>query len=261
MAELKQILRRYELILNSAGEGIYGLDINGKGTFVNPAAIAMTGWTEEDVIGQPLHSQHHHSKINGEFYPQHECPIYAALQDGEVHHVTDEVFWHKDGSSFPVHYTSTPIWESGNIIGAVVVFQDVSKIKQAEQAMARLQRQNELLLASAGEGICGFDCDGKVTFINPTATRLLAWPDQTLDGQTIHDIFGQDHPGQSEICPVHNIVKGKKFYQLSDVPFWRHDKTSFPADFISTPVMENNSLEGVVLVFSDITERKSQNKS
>ena len=111
MNDSKQILRCYELILTSAGEGIYGLDSEGKGTFGNPAAIAMTGWTEEDIINQPVHEKHHHSKANGSDYPQHECPIYAALKDGEIHHITDEVFWRKDGSSFPVHYTSTPIWE------------------------------------------------------------------------------------------------------------------------------------------------------
>ena len=129
MSVPEQILHRYKLILTSAGEGIYGLDLEGRGTFVNPAAIAMTGWTEEDIIGQVVHEQHHHSRASGEHYPQYECPIYAALKDGEVHHITNEVFWRKDGSSFPVHYTSTPIWEDGSIVGAVVIFQDVSKIK------------------------------------------------------------------------------------------------------------------------------------
>ena len=62
----KQILRHYELILNSAGEGIYGLDIKGKATFVNPAAIALTGWTEDELIGQCIHHKHHHSKADGE---------------------------------------------------------------------------------------------------------------------------------------------------------------------------------------------------
>ncbi len=145
MSDSKQILRRYELILTSAGEGIYGLDHEGKGTFVNPAAIAMTGWTETDVIGQPMHEKHHHSKANGSHYPQTECPIYAALKDGAVHHITDEVFWRQDGSSFPVHYSSTPIWENDAIIGAVVVFQDVSDLKQAEQKLKNALSEIEQL--------------------------------------------------------------------------------------------------------------------
>ena len=256
MTVTNQILRRYELILTSAGEGIYGLDHEGKGTFVNPAAVAMTGWTEADVIGQPVHDKHHHSKANGEHYPREQCPIYAALQDGAVHHVTEEVFWRKDGSSFPVHYTSTPIWENGIIVGAVVVFQDVSKIKQAEAELAVLQRRNELVLSAAGEGICGFDCEGQVTFINPTAAALLAWSDHNPSGQSIHDIFGLDEPNSDEYCPVHNIVRGKKRYQASDKQFWRLDSTSFPVDFVSTPIMEDNKLQGVVVVFRDITERK-----
>lgn len=261
MSNTTQILRRYELILTSAGEGIYGLDSKGKATFVNPAAIAMTGWTEEDVIGESIHAQHHHSRANGEHYPQQQCPIYAALQDGEIHHVTDEVFWRKDGSCFPVHYTSTPIWENNAIVGAVVVFQDVSKLKQAESELAALQRHNQLVLSAAGEGICGFDCEGLVTFINPAAAAMLAWPDQQLAEQTIHHIFGNNDPQYEEYCPVHNIMQGKKRFQVSDKLFWRQDGSSFPVDFVSTPIMEDDKLQGVVVIFSDITERKkSQEK-
>ena len=256
MTVSEQILRRYELILTSAGDGIYGLDHEGKGSFVNPAAIAMTGWEEADVIGQPVHEKHHHSKANGNHYPKQECPIYAALKDGAVHHITDEVFWRKDGSSFPVHYTSTPIIENDNIVGAVVVFQDVSEIKKAEASLALFQRRNELLLSAAGEGICGFDCEGQVTFINPTASTLLAWQDLNLDGQTIHDIFGLNEPKADEYCPVHNIVSGKKRYQASDKQFWRSDGSSFPVDFVSTPILEDGQLQGIVVVFRDITERK-----
>ncbi len=256
MTTSEDILRRYQLILTSAGEGIYGLDKNGKGTFVNPAAIAMTGWTEDDVIGKPVHPLHHHTKHNGNPYPQHECPIYAVLNDGEVHHVTDEIFWRKDGSFFPVHYTSTPIRENGIIIGAVVVFQDVSKLMQTQYSLAQLQRHNELLLAAAGEGICGFDCNGNVTFINPAAADLLGWREQSLDRLTIHNIFGRDEPKAEEYCPVHNIVNGKQRFQAVDKRFWRNDGTTFPVDFVSTPILEDDRLQGVVVVFRDITERK-----
>ncbi len=255
MTVSEQIQHRYELILTSAGDGIYGLDHEGKGTFVNPAAIAMTGWTEADVIGQPVHEKHHHSKANGNAYPKEECPIYAALKDGAVHHITDEVFWRKDGSSFPVHYTSTPIIENDVIVGAVVVFQDVSKIKQAEASLTLFQRRNELLLSAAGEGICGFDCKGQVTFINPAASTLLAWQDLNPIGQSIHDIFGLNEPAD-KYCPVQNVVNGKKRYQASDKQFWRADGSSFSVDFVSTPILEGDQLQGVVMVFSNITERK-----
>jgi len=256
MTELKQILRRYELILKSAGEGIYGLDAEGRASFVNPAALEMTGWIEEDVLGELIHVQHHHSRANGEHYPRHECPIYAALKDGEVHHITDEVFWHKDGTSFPVHYTSTPIREFGEIVGAVVVFQDVSKLKQAETELALLQRRSTLVLAAAGEGICGFDCEGNVTFVNPTASAMLAWPLKSPKAQSIHNIFGRDELNAEAYCPVQNILDGKNVFKASDKVFWRADGSNFPVDFVSTPIMDDDKLQGVVVVFRDITQRQ-----
>ena len=133
---LEQLRRQNELILHAAGEGIYGLDVHGNTTFVNPAAARMIGWKAEELIGKPQHDILHHSKSDGTPYPKEECPIYAAFRDGAVHHVTDEVFWRKDGTSFPVEYISTPIRnEPGKLVGAVVTFKDITERKRAEQAL------------------------------------------------------------------------------------------------------------------------------
>ncbi|GAB1257212.1 sigma 54-interacting transcriptional regulator [Aurantivibrio plasticivorans] len=123
----------HELILGAAGEGIYGLDCNGNATFVNEAAIRILGWNEGDLIGNPLHDLHHHSHADGSRYPREECPVYAALKDGEIHQVDDEVFWHSDGRAVPVEYVSTPIWENGELKGAVCIFRDISERVKAEQ--------------------------------------------------------------------------------------------------------------------------------
>jgi len=131
---LARLLDERARILEAAGEGIYGLDCQGLGTFANPAAINMLGWTLEDVIGQPVHQLHHHTHADGSPYPREQCPIYAALRDGKVHHEENEVFWRADGSCLPVEYTSTPIRDSdGSQLGAVVVFRDISERKQAER--------------------------------------------------------------------------------------------------------------------------------
>ena len=82
-----------------------------------------------------MHTILHHTKPDGSHFPAHECPIYAAFKDGKVHHIDDQVFWHKDGSSIPVEYTSTPIYENNELVGAVVVFTDISNRKKAEQAL------------------------------------------------------------------------------------------------------------------------------
>ena len=116
-SELSLVKRRNELILAAAGEAIYGLDCDGKTTFVNPASTRMLGYTEDELLGQPMHSLLHHTRPDGSDFPREQCPIYAAFKDGAIHHVNDEVFWRKDGSSLPVEYTSTPINEDEILCG------------------------------------------------------------------------------------------------------------------------------------------------
>ena len=150
-AELEHIKQLHDLILQAAGEGVYGLDCEGMTTFVNPAAAHMLGWEADALIGQPMHKLLHHTRPDGTPFPRKECPIYAAFKDGAVHLVDDEVFWRKDGSSFPVDYTSTPIHENGKLAGAVVVFKDITERKQTEQelkqAYAEVERMKERLEA------------------------------------------------------------------------------------------------------------------
>jgi PAS domain S-box-containing protein len=144
MAESLARLTRHEtLILESAGEGICGLDRHGKATFVNPAAARMTGYAVEELISRPVHDMLHHSRPDGTPYPREACPSYAALTDGTVHRTTDEVFWRKNGTNFPIDYISTPIHEGGEIVGAVVTFNDITERKRAEKLLADYSRTLE----------------------------------------------------------------------------------------------------------------------
>ncbi len=130
---VKQLITQNELILASAGEGIYGLDCDGNTTFANPAAAEILGWERDELLGKPQHMLIHHSHKDGSAYPREDCPIYAAFNDGKVHTVDSEVFWRKDGTCLPVEYTSTPIRNDvGELAGAVVTFRDISARKKAE---------------------------------------------------------------------------------------------------------------------------------
>jgi len=142
---LEQLRRQHQLILNAVGEGVYGLDLKGNVTFVNPAAAAMIDWPMEELVGKSMHRVLHHSHDDSSPYPRENCPIYAAFQDGSVHRVTDEVFWRKDGTSFPVEYISTPMRdEAGQLIGAVVTFRDITQRRWAEQVLQRANEELEL---------------------------------------------------------------------------------------------------------------------
>ncbi len=136
--KVRALHQRNELLLTSAAQGIYGLDVEGKTTFVNPAAATMLGYSVEELIGCPMHAMMHYMKPDGSLYPREECPMYVAFMDGTTHHVEDEILWRKDGTSFPVAYTSTPMRdENENIIGAVVTFSDISARKATEQALLK----------------------------------------------------------------------------------------------------------------------------
>jgi formate hydrogenlyase transcriptional activator len=141
----RDIERENQLILSAAGEGIYGVNAEGKTTFVNPAAERMLGYTAEDLVGQDIHSMVHHSHADGSHYPGHDCPIYGAFRDGHIHTVGDEVFWRKDGTSFWVEYTSTPIRDRGAVVGAVVVFRDVSLKREADEKLRAALEEVESL--------------------------------------------------------------------------------------------------------------------
>jgi diguanylate cyclase (GGDEF)-like protein/PAS domain S-box-containing protein len=132
---LDRLRHQHEMVLKSAGEGIFGLDLEGHATFVNPTATDMTGWDADDLLGRSLHDTLHHTKPDGAPYPKEQCPIYAAFTTGATHSRDDEVFWRKDGTSFPVEYVSTPISEDGEIAGAVVTFRDITERKALESQL------------------------------------------------------------------------------------------------------------------------------
>ena len=171
--ELNQLRRQHQLILNSVGDGVYGLDAQGNVTFVNPAAAAMIGWDVHDLIGKSMHAVLHHSHPDGSHYARETCPIYAAFQDGVVHRVTDEVFWRKDGTKFPVEYISTPMRdEQGALIGAVVAFRDITQQKWAESV---LQRANEELELKVQERTAELqDLNHQLKELNEIKSRFVA---------------------------------------------------------------------------------------
>ena len=140
-----QLQQTHALILNSAGEGVYGLDRNGAMTFANQASTEILGWSVEESIGKMAHEVHHHSHADGSEYAREDCPIYAAIKDGEVHRVDSEVFWHADGRAIPVEYTSTPIIKNGKPDGAVVVFRDVTERIRAKKEREEAYREVETL--------------------------------------------------------------------------------------------------------------------
>jgi len=249
-----------EVLLKAAGEGIFGIDKQGITQFANPAAAEMTGWSVDELLGQPSHQLLHHTKIDGSTYHSSECPVHETYKKGDVHHIDDEVFWRKDGSSFCVEYTSTPILDNGEIAGAVVVFNDASDRRKAERELNQAYADNRMLLEAAGEGIYGLDCEGNTTFVNPSAATMLGYSAEELIGQPMHSLLHHTKPDGShyhkEDCPIYAAFKDGAVHRIDDDIFWRKDGASFPVSFTSTPIYKDEKITGAVVVFKDVTERK-----
>jgi diguanylate cyclase (GGDEF)-like protein/PAS domain S-box-containing protein len=135
---LEQANRQNEALLNSAADGIYGLDPAGRITFVNPAAAGLTGYSVDETLGRREHDLVHHTRSDGSPYPREDCPCTVALERGVARTVSNEVFWRKDGSSFPAEYTTTPISEGDTLTGSLLVFRDITERRRIESELQRL---------------------------------------------------------------------------------------------------------------------------
>jgi PAS domain S-box-containing protein len=182
-AFFSELEQQNQLILNAAGEGIYGVNADGKTTFVNRAAQEMLGWTSDDLLGHDIHSKIHHHHLDGEMYPSHQCPIYQSFRYEQVNRIEDEVFWRKDGKPIRVEYVSTPIYEGKVLAGAVVIFRDITerwenerKLREAMEEVAALrdmlEQENAYLQEAISIERAHHDIIGQSPAIRQILTRI-----------------------------------------------------------------------------------------
>jgi two-component system cell cycle sensor histidine kinase/response regulator CckA len=257
---LARLSRQNELILNSAGAGIFGIDIQGNQTFVNQAAANMLGYEPEELAGRNGHAFWHHSKADGSPYPVEECPIYAVLHDGISRQGSDEVFWRKDGSSFPVEFMSTPIREDGELVGAVVTFRDVTERKRAETAQRQVEERFRSIFENAIEGFFQTTPDGGYVSINPALARMYGYSSPEQLAGSVNDIGRQVYvdPARRDefkrIMEQYGVVENFEYqvYRKDGVKIWLSENARAVRDADGKLLYYEGTVE-------DITElRRSQ---
>ncbi|NTV43704.1 MAG: PAS domain S-box protein, partial [Syntrophobacteraceae bacterium] len=174
---------RTRLTLDSAGDGIIGVDSEGRGTFVNNAAERMLGFGEGELIGKPIHDLIHHSRSDGRPYPAADCPMRAAFTDGEVHRVDEEILWRKDGTGFHAEYTANPIRREGQVIGAVIAFDDITERKRVEERVRNSEQRLAQIIDFLPDPTWVVDNDGVVVTWNRAMEVLTGIPAKDMVGK------------------------------------------------------------------------------
>ncbi len=185
---LRTVTNHNRLILESAGQGIFGIDRAGKVTFANPAAARMLQYEVEDLVGSRHHDRVHHTKADGQPYPVEECPIYGAIVSGRSGSGADEVFWRKDGAAIPIEYVSTPIMEHGEPTGAVVVFNDIGERLKVRARLQHLVALQEVVLENVQAGIA-FLRERKFVWLNGEMSRMFGYGGEELLGKTTEVLY------------------------------------------------------------------------
>ncbi len=188
LASNKELQNKLSLILDSSMNGVLGLDINGRHIFANEKAAELLGYSQEFLIGKDSHRLWHHTKPDGSYYPESECPINRVLHNGEEKRGED-LFWRSDGTSFPVEFVRSPIIEEGKITGAVVMFHDITKEKELELKSQHEQELINTYLDISGIIILILDKDANIVTVNKAGCNLLGMSKEKLIGLNWFDNF------------------------------------------------------------------------
>ena len=252
----KQLSQQNELILASAGDGIYGLDLEGRTTFVNPAAARMLGYEPHELVGLFMHDTVHHSYPDGSPYPRGKCPMYAAFTNGTTYKIEDDVLWRKDGTSFPVEYSSTPIWQEEKITGAVVTFRDTTERKEAEITLRATEELYRQILDSIADMVFVKDKNFRIVWANKSFRSYYNMTNEELSGILDAEFNEPEFTRKYNEDDAYVLNTGQ-ILDMPEEPVTRHDGQIHLFHTIKAPLFGgNDKVMQLVGVARDITDRK-----
>ena len=271
-AALLSANEQIKLVFDSATEiAIIATDAKGLVTLFNVGAERMLGYAAAEIIGQQTPELWHERAEIEERGRELSAASGHEVKDFEVfvesarhsqHEAREWTYVRKDGMRLSVQLVVTTIRNRANeIAGFLGMASDIGPRKRAEAALRELQRQQERILTSVGEGLHGIDQEGNIMFENPAACAMLGWGVQELIGQPAHRVMhhtrADNSPYPQSECQIYSTLRDGVVRRVEDDLFWRKDGTAFPVTYTATPMRnETGAIVGVVVAFRDITERK-----
>lgn len=246
-----------DAITQSIADGIYAVDERGRLTYLNPAAERMLGWRSEEILGRDMHETVHFQHADRSAFPKEECPLMSSLKTGQTLRCADDAFTRKDGGIVPVSYTSSPIVEEGEVVGAVVAFHDITDQKRTQEAMRRSEEDFRALFDGVGVGKGEADAaTGRFLRVNRKLCEITGYSaDELLAMTPLHLTHPDDKP--RAIAGYAKLTRGEIDNYEVEERFVRKDGSTIWASLVVTPRRDEAlNVTRYIAAVQDITARR-----
>ena len=253
---LRETEERFRGAMNNMGEGLYILDAQGSVNYINPSAESMFGWASSELLGKKMHDTVHYKYPDGRTFPMSECPILQVLQKGIELREHQDVFIRKDGSFFPVIFSSSPLRVGGVITGAVVCFRDDTKRRQAEEALRSAAAQFQLVSDTMAAGVVRCNRDLRYLWVNSPYAELIGRPAAEIVGHSMIEILGE------KVCRnlqpyLDRVLQGHQVSFEQQIEYKDIGRRWILAAY--TPTLDSTGIaDGWVACVVDITDQKQR---
>ena len=243
-----------EAITISLGEGVYALDQHGRLIFMNLAAERALGWTRSELLGQSMHEIIHFQHADGRLRSADECPLLGVLRSGEAIEVESDVFTRKDGSTFPVSYSSSPIITRGQVVGAVLAFRDITERQRAEQELSKSEERYRDLVENARDIIYTHDLEGNYTSVNKASEQVTGYTrEESLKMNMMQTVTPESLEKARQMLTIKIAGEEETIYDLEIIT---KDGRRIAVEVNTRLIFQDEVPIGVQGIARDVTERK-----
>jgi PAS domain S-box-containing protein len=254
-AESRRLLDYHQAVTANMGEGLFTTDTQGRVTYINPAAESLLGWKSAELFGRRMHDVTHYQYPDGRPLPIDECAVFGVLHEGKALKDHDGVFIRRDGSFFPVVYTTAPLVTDGKVTGLVVVFRDMTERKRAEERLRASEAGMQAILNTATDAIITMDIEGIIQSVNPASARMFGYAATEMVGQNAALIMPSPYREQHDGYLRQYLQTGNKHIIGASRELYarRKDGSIFPVHLTVSEIEERKLFTGIL---RDMTEYK-----
>jgi PAS domain S-box-containing protein len=254
--QLRLTLQFNQAVMANMGEGLYVLDTGGLVTYINPTAERLFGWSSAELLGRKMHDVTHYRHADGTLFPADDCPGLQVLHKGVALADHEDVFVRKDGTSFRVVYSSSPIRLEGAVAGLVVVFRDVTVQKQAEETVQRSASWLRSLIATTQDAVLSIDRRGCVVLFNPAAEGIFGYAAEEIVGHKVNELMAEPYASEHDkyIARYERTGDARAIGRIRTVTAKRKNGELFPIELSVTEIEVDQDVHYAAFI-RDISEK------